>query len=131
LYGWRHVAPALAEAGRAVLIPDMRGYGDSDKPAGLEGYDGRALAEEFRALVRQIGFGSGRKLTLVAHDMGAPPALLWAADHPDEIATLFYIEVPVMLSGILTKVFTYSPEAMQNGFMWCGSCRWPRAYRNG
>jgi pimeloyl-ACP methyl ester carboxylesterase len=117
-YGWRHVAPALAEAGAAVLIPDMRGYGDSDKPAGVEGYDGRALAEEFRALVRQIGFGQGQKLTLVAHDMGAPPALLWAADHPEEIATLVYIEVPVMLSDILTKVFTYSPEAMRQGSMW-------------
>jgi pimeloyl-ACP methyl ester carboxylesterase len=96
----------------------MRGYGDSDKPAGVEGYDGRALAEEFRALVRQIGFGQGQKLTLVAHDMGAPPALLWAADHSGEIATLVYIEVPVMLSDVLTKVFTYSPEAMRQGSMW-------------
>jgi pimeloyl-ACP methyl ester carboxylesterase len=33
-YAWRDVAPALAKAGLAVLIPDMRGYGDSDKPAG-------------------------------------------------------------------------------------------------
>ena len=79
---WRHVAPALVDAGCAVLVPEMRGYGDSDKPAGVAGYDGRALAEEFRALVGQIGFGGGRPLTLVAHDMGAPPALLWAADHP-------------------------------------------------
>ena len=63
-----------------VLVPDMRGFGDSDKPAGTEGYDGRALAEEFRALRQQIGFGAGRPLTLVAHDMGAPPALLWAAE---------------------------------------------------
>jgi pimeloyl-ACP methyl ester carboxylesterase len=117
-YGWRHVAPALAAAGAAVLIPDMRGYGDSDKPAGTDGYDARALGEEFRALVRQIGFGEGRKLTLVGHDMGAHPALLWAADHPEEIATLFYIEVPVMLSDILNKVFTYSPEAMAKGSMW-------------
>jgi pimeloyl-ACP methyl ester carboxylesterase len=102
-YAWRKVMPALANAGLAVLAPDMRGYGDSDKPAGIEGYDGRALAEEFRALVRQIGFGTGRPLTLVAHDMGAPPALLWAADHPEEVAGLLYIEVPVMLSEVLTK----------------------------
>ena len=109
---------ALAEAGFAVLVPDMRGYGDSDKPTGTEGYDGRALAEEFRALVRQIGFGSGRPLTLVAHDMGAPPALLWAADHPEEISTLFYLEVPVMLSEVLRKIFDYTPEAMKKGSMW-------------
>jgi len=87
-YAWRKVMPALANAGLAILVPDMRGYGDSDKPAGIEGYDGRALAEEFRALVREIGFGAGRLLALVAHDMGAPPALLWAADHPEEVAGL-------------------------------------------
>ena len=51
-YAWREVAPALAQAGLAVLVPDMRGYGDSDKPDGNDGYDARALSEEGRALVR-------------------------------------------------------------------------------
>jgi pimeloyl-ACP methyl ester carboxylesterase len=115
---WRKVMPALAEAGLAVLVPDMRGYGDSDKPEGTEGYDGRALGEEFRALVRQIGFGGGRPLTLVAHDMGAPPALLWAADHPEEVERLFYIEVPVMLPDILEQIIAYTPQAMAHGSMW-------------
>ncbi len=117
-YTWRKVMPALAEAGCAVLVPDMRGFGDSDKPVGAIGYDGHALAEEFRALVRQIGFGAGRPLTLVAHDMGAPPALLWAADHPEEVAGLLYIEGPVMLSEVLTRIIAYTPEAMKNGSMW-------------
>ena len=31
---WREVMPGLAEAGYSVLVPDMRGYGDSDKPEG-------------------------------------------------------------------------------------------------
>ena len=53
---WRKVMPLLAAAGYAVLVADMRGYGDSDKPAGTDGYDARALAEDFHALVRQIGF---------------------------------------------------------------------------
>src|SRR5450755_3496348 len=44
-YSWHKVMPLLAEAGYAVLVPDMRGFEDSDKPAGNEGYDGRALAE--------------------------------------------------------------------------------------
>ncbi|MGA3228040.1 MAG: alpha/beta hydrolase [Acidobacteriaceae bacterium] len=117
-YAWRKVAPALADAGFAVLVPDMRGFGDSDKPAGTEGYDARALAEEFRALVRQIGFGSGKSIILAAHDMGGPPALLWAADHPDEVAGLLYIEAPVMLAEVLTKIITYTPEAMKEGSMW-------------
>lgn len=115
---WRKVMPSLAQAGYAVLVPDMRGYGDSDKPDGTDGYDARSLAEEFRALVHQIGFGGGQPIVLVAHDMGAPPALLWAADHPDEVAGLLYLEVPVMLSEILTKIIAYTPEAMQRGSMW-------------
>jgi pimeloyl-ACP methyl ester carboxylesterase len=112
------VMPALAEAGYAVLVPDMRGYGDSDKPEGTTGYDARALAEEFRTLVHQLGFGGGKPIILAAHDMGAPPALLWAADHPEEIAGLLYIEAPVMLSGVLSKIIAYTPEAMKEGSMW-------------
>jgi pimeloyl-ACP methyl ester carboxylesterase len=117
-YAWRKVMPLLIAHGYAVLVPDMRGYGDSHKPAGTEGYDARALAEEFRALVSKIGFGAGRQPILVAHDMGAPPALIWAADHPEEIAGLLYIEAPVMLSEILTKIIAYTPEAMKEGSMW-------------
>jgi pimeloyl-ACP methyl ester carboxylesterase len=96
----------------------MRGYGDSDKPSGTKGYDARALAEEFRTLVKQIEFGNGQKLLLAAHDMGAHPALLWAADHPDEIAGLVYMEVPTMLEEFLSKVIVYTPEAMVKGSMW-------------
>jgi len=117
-YSWHKVMPLLAEAGFSILVPDMRGYGDSDKPAGTKGYDARALSEEFRELVRQTGFGSERAIILAAHDMGAPPALLWAADHPEEVAGLLYIEAPVMLSAVLTKIIAYTPEAMKEGSMW-------------
>ncbi len=117
-YAWRDVATALAEAGMSVLIPDMRGYGDSDKPGGNDGYDARALAEECRALVARIEFGSGKSLILAAHDMGALPALIWSADHPEEVSSLLYIEAPVMLGDALRQVFSYTPEAMAEGSMW-------------
>ena len=117
-HSWHKVMPILAEAGYAVLVPDMRGYGDSDKPDGANGYDARSLAEDFRALVRQIDFGNGKPLIITAHDMGAPSALLWAADHPEEVAGLFYIEAPVMLSEVLMNVIAYTPEAMKKGSMW-------------
>ena len=117
-YSWHKVMPLLAEAGFSILVPDMRGFGDSDKPAATEGYDARALSEEFRALVRQIEFGAGRPVIVAAHDMGAPPALLWAAEHPEEVAGLLYIDEPVMLSAVLTKIIAYTPEAMKEGSMW-------------
>jgi pimeloyl-ACP methyl ester carboxylesterase len=50
--------------------------------------------------------------------MGAPPALLWAAKYPDEIAALLYIEAPVMLQSILEKIITFTPQAMAKGSMW-------------
>lgn len=117
-FSWHKVMPLLAGAGCSVLAPDMRGFGDSAKPPGTDGYDGKALAEEFRRLVKQINFGSGQHLTIAAHDMGAPPALLWAAHYPAEIATLLYIEAPVMLDEILSQVIVYRREAMKNGSMW-------------
>jgi len=87
-YSWHKAMPLLVEAGYRVLVPDMRGYGDSDKPAGTKGYDGRALAEEFRLLIRTIGCGAGRPITIAAHNMGAPPALLWASEYPEEVSGL-------------------------------------------
>jgi pimeloyl-ACP methyl ester carboxylesterase len=117
-YAWREVAPALAEAGLSVLVPDMRGYGDSDKPDGTNGYDARALSEECRSLINQIGFGRGKPLIHAAHDMGALPALIWSADHPNEVAGLLYIEAPVMLGDVLRKIIAYTPEAMAQGSMW-------------
>lgn len=117
-YTWRKVMPLLADAGRSVLVPDMRGYGDSGKPSGTEGYDGRSLAEEFRQLVRQTGFGNGRPLTIVAHDMGAPAALLWAAYHPEEVSNLLYVEEPVLRLEFLSKLIVYTPEAAAKGSMW-------------
>jgi pimeloyl-ACP methyl ester carboxylesterase len=117
-YAWREVVPLLISDGYSILVPDMRGFGDTDKPAGEDGYDGRALANEFRALVQQTKFANGKPLIIAAHDMGAPPALLWAADYPDEIEALLYIEAPVMLSEILTKIIVYTQEAAKKGSMW-------------
>jgi len=91
--------------------PTLRGYGDSDKPFGTAGYDGPSFE---RRIPRLSSDGSvsaaANRLLLVGHDMGAPPALLWAADHPEEIAGLLYIEAPVMLSAVLTKVIAYTPR---------------------
>lgn len=118
-YAWHDVMPLLAKAGYFILAPDMRGYGDSSKPAGKEGYDGKTLADDFRLLTEQIGFrSSGKPIFVIAHDMGAPPALLWAAHHPDEIAGLMYLEVPVMLPEVLSQIIAYTPQAMKEGSMW-------------
>ena len=71
-----------------------------------------------RGLVAAIGFGNDAPLIIAAHDMGALPALMWAADHPEEVAGLVYIEAPVMIGSVLRKIIAYTPEAMAKGSMW-------------
>jgi len=95
----------------------MRGYGDSDKPAGTGRYDARSLAEECRALAAAIGFGGGKPLIHAAHDMGALPALIWSADHVHELQDCS-ISSPRDARPVLRKVFSYTPEAMAQGSMW-------------
>ncbi len=116
-YGWRDVAPGLVDVGLRVLVVDLLGFGDSDKPVGTEGYDARAVAEQVRSLAARVAPSSGG-CVLVAHDMGAPSALIWAADHPDEVRALVYIESPVMTGDVLRSIISYTPEAMAGGSMW-------------
>jgi pimeloyl-ACP methyl ester carboxylesterase len=69
---WRHQVPALAEAGFRVIVPDLRGYGRSDKPSVVEAYAMQALAGDVLAVMNDAGV---ERAHLVGHDWGA--ALAW------------------------------------------------------
>jgi pimeloyl-ACP methyl ester carboxylesterase len=85
-YEWRHVMPALAK-NYTVIVPDLRGLGDSSKP--VTGYDGKTTAEDIYQLVSQLGFD---KIFLVAHDIGAQTAYSYAAAHPNNVSKLVIME---------------------------------------
>jgi pimeloyl-ACP methyl ester carboxylesterase len=97
-YHWRKVMPLLAK-NHTVIAVDARGYGESDKPEG--GYDGLTIKDDLRAIVQQLGIG---QVTVCGHDMGALPALLYAAHHPDEVRGLIYVDEP--LPGYNLEQFT-------------------------
>ena len=84
---WRHVAADLA-ADHTVLVPDLRGYGDSDKPA--EGYAKRTMAADIVALARSSGF---ERFALAGHDRGALVAIRAGLDHPEVISHLAILDV--------------------------------------
>lgn len=111
-YCWHKVMPELAKH-YTVIVPDMRGYGDSDKPQ--TGYDARTLAEDFRQLIRHLGFTS---IAIAAHDMGAPPALVYTGEYADEVRGLVYLDEPVLLADLIQQVLKFSPETMQGGGLW-------------
>ncbi|MDT7802287.1 MAG: haloacetate dehalogenase [Actinomycetota bacterium] len=87
---WRHVAADLA-ADHTVLVPDLRGYGDSDKPEDTgETYSKRAMAADVVALARAFGH---RRFALAGHDRGALVAIRAGLDHPDAVSHLAILDV--------------------------------------
>ncbi|MGW7534589.1 alpha/beta fold hydrolase [Amycolatopsis sp. NPDC054798] len=87
---WRHVAADLA-ADHTVLCPDLRGYGDSDKPADDgETYSKRTMAADVVALARAFGH---ERFALAGHDRGALVAIRAGLDHPDHVSHLAILDV--------------------------------------
>ncbi|NRQ30791.1 alpha/beta hydrolase [Nonomuraea sp. NN258] len=88
---WRHVAADLA-ADHTVIVPDLRGYGASDKPAetGPDTYAKRTMAADIVALARELGH---ERFALAGHDRGALVAFRAALDHPEKITHLASLDV--------------------------------------
>ena len=69
---WREQVPVLAEAGFRVIVPDMRGYGASDKPEGVEAYAMHLLVGDVLAVMSHAG---AERAHVIGHDWGA--AVAW------------------------------------------------------
>ncbi|MEM5343083.1 alpha/beta fold hydrolase [Paraburkholderia azotifigens] len=98
-HAWRHQIPVLAERYR-VIAPDLRGYGDTDKPA--SGYDKRTMANDLRALLRELSI---ERVALVGHDRGARVATRFAKDHPGSVDRL------VVMDNVPTRIVAQSIDA--------------------
>src|SRR4051794_4472796 len=87
---WRHQVPALRDAGFQVIVPDLRGYGASDKPADVESYSIPFLAGDVLAVLDHLGV---ERAHVVGHDWGA--ALSWAiaAFAPERVDHLVALSV--------------------------------------
>ncbi|MDU0288914.1 alpha/beta hydrolase [Saccharothrix longispora] len=88
---WRHVAADLA-ADHTVIVPDLRGYGASDKPADPDGhaYSKRTMGRDVVALARALGH---ERFALAGHDRGALVAIRTGLDHPEAITHLASLDV--------------------------------------
>lgn len=89
---WHRVAQALAPRYRLVL-PDLRGYGESDKPAGNSdhaNYSKRAMAGDLHLLMRSLGF---ERYFVACHDRGARVVHRLALDQPQAVARLALLDI--------------------------------------
>jgi pimeloyl-ACP methyl ester carboxylesterase len=90
-FSWRHQIAPLADAGYRVIVPDMRGYGDSSAPAEIEEYDVLSLCGDMTGLLDALGEDSA---VFVGHDWGA--FLVWqmAWIHPERVRAVAGLSVP-------------------------------------
>ena len=90
-YSWRHQIAPLAEAGYRVLVPDLRGFGDSDAPQAIEAYAIDVLVDDVLDLIDHAG---ARRAIVVGHDWGADLAWKTAWLHPERICAVGGLSVP-------------------------------------
>jgi haloacetate dehalogenase len=113
---WRKVAPALARD-YFLVITDLRGYGDSGKPAGGGdhfAYSKRAMAQDQVEVMKHLGI---EKFALVGHDRGGRAAHRLALDHPEVLTKLVILDIvpTYLLYQDITQEFAtifYHPPAM-------------------
>ena len=84
---WRKLMPLLAEAGRTVIAPDLRGLGDS--ATAESGYEKSNVAEDVRQVVQSLVFAS---IDLVGTDIGTFIAFAYAQRYPGEVRRLVLAE---------------------------------------
>jgi pimeloyl-ACP methyl ester carboxylesterase len=89
---WLPIMPQLA-ANHTVIVPDLRGAGDSSKPE--FGYDKKNMAVDIHDLVTSLGF---KRATIVGHDIGLMVAYAYAAQFPAETERLVLMDA--FLPGI-------------------------------
>jgi pimeloyl-ACP methyl ester carboxylesterase len=87
---WRHQIPALVEAGFRVIAPDLRGFGQSDRPEGVEQYQLERLLGDVLGLLDQADVGRAR---VVGHDWGAFLAWALASFVPARVEQLVALSV--------------------------------------
>ncbi|WP_371156689.1 alpha/beta fold hydrolase [Jannaschia sp. 2305UL9-9] len=89
---WLPVLPDLA-ARFTCILPDLRGYGDSDAPqddAEHTVYSKRRMAADLVATLDDLGYAQA---DVIGHDRGARVAYRFALDHPDRLSRLVILEV--------------------------------------
>jgi pimeloyl-ACP methyl ester carboxylesterase len=95
-YSWRHQLTALADAGYHAVAPDVRGYGDSDKPPAIEDYTMKKMIADYVGLLDALGEDQA---VVVGHDWGSPMAWNSAALHPDRYRAVVGLSVPYLPRG--------------------------------
>jgi len=96
---WRPLMAQLAKT-NTVIAPDLRGFGESAKPA--RGYDKKTMAQDIHALATSLGY---KRVRIVGHDIGLMVAYAYAAQYPAEVDRIVLMDAFLPGVGDWTKVW--------------------------
>jgi haloacetate dehalogenase len=110
---WQKVAPALTDS-YTVIVPDLRGYGDSSKP----GYSPRSEEYSFRAMAQDMievmaRFGHNRFM-VAGHDRGGRVVHRMMLDHPDVVTKGAVLDVAPTLT-----MYNDTSKEFATRYVWC------------
>lgn len=112
-FSWRDQMPLLARMGYRVWAPDLRGYGESARPKGVEAYRMDVLLEDVAGLVDAAAGGPGRRpreLLLVAHDWGG--AVAWEFVRRQVRPVDRFVAMNIPHPGIMAKHLRSNPRQL-------------------
>ena len=112
-YYWHRLIPLLSDS-YLVIAPDIRGFGDSEKPA--VGYDIRTVASDLSGLLEHLGL---ENVYVHGEDWGAAFGYGLAAYHPDRVKALVYADMLLPGFGLAENSY-YTPE-MSRPDIGCGT----------
>jgi pimeloyl-ACP methyl ester carboxylesterase len=95
-YSWRYQVDPLVKAGYHVIMPDQRGYNESERPSQVTDYDIEHLTGDLVGLLDHFGY---EKAVFVGHDWGAIVVWNLALLHPQRVSGVINLSVPFMERG--------------------------------
>ena len=107
------ISSPLAAAGYHVVAPDMRGYGDSDKPQDIDAYN-QVDHQRYYWFDKALGYATA---IVVGHDWGAPTAWGSALNHPTVVSAVGSLSVPFRLGKC--RPWTCSRLSSKTSFLNC------------
>lgn len=109
-YSWRYQLPYLSRHFK-VVVPDLRGYNDSDKPR--NGYDLDTLSSDICALINDLGY---EKAHVVGHDWGGTIAWHLARRFPSNVDRLAILSTPQRWQALLGHRLAHSWDYLQRNW---------------
>lgn len=112
-WSWRHIVPALTDAGHRVITMDQRGYSPGASPDAVEDYAGEHLIGDVLGLLDALGLEA---VDLVGHDWGAAVAWQIASLFPQRVTTLTALSVPHP-GAFMEALANDSDQQSRSGYM--------------